>query len=66
MYEKLYENNKVHASQLTDYVYCSICDSLIFISETGYNLYIYHDSHLKRCISENTILNDHVRKKEIL
>src|SRR5256884_651370 len=63
---KLYENDKVHASQPTDYIYCSVCDSLVFIPETGYNPHIYHDSHLKRCISGNTISNDHARRKEIL
>ena len=62
---KLYENDKVHAGHPTDYIYCSVCDSLVFISRTGYNPRIYHDSHLKRCISENTILNEHVRRKEI-
>ena len=66
MYGKLYENDKVHNGYLTDYIYCSVCDSLVFISRTGYNSRIYHDSHLKRCISENTILNDHARRKEIL
>src|SRR5438045_9600502 len=56
---KLYENEKVHTGQLTNYIYCSVCDSLVFIPGIGYNSRIYHDSHLKRCISENTILNDH-------
>ena len=27
---------------------------------------IYQDNHLKRCISENSILNEHARRKEIL
>src|SRR6266542_4405163 len=63
---KLYENEKVHTGQPTDYIYCSVCDSLVFIPGTGYNPRIYHDSHLKRCISGNTISNDHARRKEIL
>src|SRR6266496_2051376 len=63
---KLYENDKVHAGHPTDYIYCSVCDSLVFIPGTGYNLRIYYDSHLKRCISENTISNDHVKRNEIL
>jgi len=66
MYGKLYENDKVHNGYPTDYIYCSVCDSLVFIPGTGYNPRIYHDSHLKRCISGNTILNDHARRKEIL
>src|SRR2546423_4680206 len=63
---KLYENEKVHTGQPTDYIYCSVCDSLVFIRGTGDNPCIYHDSHLKRCISGNTISNDHARRKEIL
>src|SRR4051794_11312905 len=63
---KLYENDKVHTGHPTDYIYCSVCDSLVFIPRNGYNARIYHDSHLKRCISENTILNEHEKRKEIL
>src|SRR5216110_2759421 len=40
---KLYENDKVHAGHPTDYIYCSVCDSLVFIPGTGYNPRIYHD-----------------------
>ena len=61
---KLYEND-VHGHP-TNYIYCSVCDSLVFIPGNGYNSRIYHDSHLKRCISGNTISNDHARRKEIL
>ncbi len=63
--EKLYEGNKVHA-HLTNYIYCSIYDFLVFISETVYSIHFYYNSHLKRCIFENTILNKHARRKEIL
>ncbi|UZO03702.1 uncharacterized protein OCT59_024105 [Rhizophagus irregularis] len=28
--------------------------------------HLYHDNHLKRCISGNTILNEHARRNEIL
>src|SRR5436305_14737218 len=66
MYGKLYENDKIHNGYPTDYIYCSVCDSLVFIPGTGYNPRIYHDSHLKRCISGNTISNDYARRKEIL
>ncbi len=65
MCEKLYENDKVSA-QPTDYIYCSICDSLVFISGGNYSIHLYHDNHLKRCISGNTISNEHVRRNEIL
>src|SRR3954471_10928525 len=30
MYRKLYENDKVHGLP-TNYIYCSVCDSLVFI-----------------------------------
>src|SRR6266540_5823557 len=65
MREKLYENDKVNAL-LTDYIYCSICDSLVFIPGGNYSAHLYHDNHLKRCISENTISNEHATKNEIL
>ena len=66
MYEKLYENDKVHTGHPTNYIYCSVCDSLVFIPGNGYNACIYYDSHLKRCISGNTISNEHARRNEIL
>ena len=62
---KLYKNDKVHA-HLTNYIYCNVCDSLVFIPGICYSNCRYYDSHLKRCISENTILNKHARRKEIL
>src|SRR5215472_2773543 len=27
---KLYEDDKVHSGHPTDYIYCSVCDSLVF------------------------------------
>jgi len=67
MYGNLYESDKVH-SFLTNYIYCSVCDSLVFIPENGRSGYerIYRDNHLKRCISGNSILNEYARRKEIL
>ncbi|GBC51214.2 hypothetical protein GLOIN_2v1781605 [Rhizophagus irregularis DAOM 181602=DAOM 197198] len=43
-----------------------VCDSLVFIPYTSLNVRIYQDNHLKRCISGNSILNEHSRRKEIL
>src|SRR6266540_6681069 len=63
--EKLYKNDKVHA-YLINYIYCSICNFLVFISDTSFNIYIYQDNYLKECISGNNILNEHIRRKEIL
>ncbi len=66
MYEKLYESdNKVHGYP-SNYIYYSVCDSLVFIpGEYIRRSYYNQDNHLKRCISRNTILNEHVKRKEI-
>src|SRR6266496_1992292 len=67
MYGKLYESDsKVHGYP-SNYIYCSVCDSLVFIpGEYTRRSYRNQDNHLKRCISRNTILNEHARRKEIL
>src|SRR5581483_10496347 len=49
-----------------NYIYCSIYDSLVFIPGGNYSARLYHDNHLKRCISGNTILNEHARRNKIL
>src|SRR3954465_15367179 len=36
IYGKLYENDKVHGYP-TNYIYCSVCDSLVFIPYTSFN-----------------------------
>ncbi|PKK58099.1 hypothetical protein RhiirC2_796865 [Rhizophagus irregularis] len=43
-----------------------VCDSLIFTSTNGRFEDCYRYNHLKRCISENTISNEHIRINEIL
>ena len=67
MYGKLIErSNRVHGYP-TNYIYCSVCDSLVFIPENGLSRAdCYWDNHLKRCISENSISNEHARRKDIL
>ena len=68
MYGKLIErSDRVHG-QPTNYIYCSVCDSLVFISEKARNAYsmTYRDNYLKRCISGNNISNEHARRKDIL
>jgi hypothetical protein len=65
MYGNLYESNKVH-SLPTNYIYCSVCDSLVFIPENGYRANSYRDNHLKSCINEDTISKEYTRRKEIL
>ena len=68
MFGKLIErSDKVHGLP-TNYIYCSVCDSLVFISEKDHNgrTKTYRDNHLKRCISGNTISNKCARRKDIL
>ena len=40
--------------------------TLVFIPGGNYSARLYHDNHLKRCISGNTISNEHARRNEIL
>jgi len=65
IYGKMYENDKVH-SHPTDYIYCSVCDSLVFIPRGYVFNHRNQDNHLMRCISGNSISNEHARRKEIL
>jgi hypothetical protein len=67
MHGKLYDGG--HGGVFpTNYIYCSVCDSLVFISEKARNAHCmtYRDNHLKRCISGNSISNEHARRKDIL
>ncbi|EXX60043.1 uncharacterized protein OCT59_013820 [Rhizophagus irregularis] len=65
MYGKLYVDDKIH-NRPTNYIYCSVCDSLVFTPANGLFEDRYRDNHLKRCISGNTISNEHARINEIL
>src|SRR5436190_19658712 len=66
MYGNLIErSDRVHGLP-SNYIYCSVCDSLVYISENSRLDDSYRDSHLKRCISGNTISNEHARRNEIL
>src|ERR1044072_154578 len=60
-------SDRVHRHP-SNYIYCSVCDSLVFISENGLGSLptTYRDNHLKRCISGNSISNEHARRKDIL
>src|ERR1043166_6608911 len=68
MYAKFYEDGKgFHPSgNLTNYIYCGVYDSLVFIPERLIGEFLYRDGYLKRCITRDTISNEHARKKEIL
>src|SRR5688500_12477790 len=58
MYGKLYENDKDHGLS-SNYIYCNVCNSLVFISENGHS---DNYNHLK---TENSILNEYARRQEI-
>ena len=68
MYAKFYEDGKgFHPSGiLTNYIYCSVCDFLVFIPERLIGDFLYRDGHLKRCIVSKDNPIEHIRRKEIL
>src|SRR3954452_16926672 len=67
MYGKHYSSCDTIYSLPSNYIYCSVCDSLVFVPNKYSKLDdSYRDSHLKRCISGNSISNEHARRKEIL
>src|SRR5215471_18275426 len=55
---KLHDGIEEHGFP-TNYIYCSVCDSLVFIPD---NYGKYRDSHLRRCISGNTISDGYTRE----
>ncbi|UZO21442.1 uncharacterized protein OCT59_013835 [Rhizophagus irregularis] len=65
MYRKLYVDDRIH-NRPTNYIYCSVCNSLVFTPANSLFEDRYGDNHLKRCISGNTISNEHARRNEIL
>ena len=50
----------------SNYIYCSICDSLVFIPEKGLSAGLYQDNHFKSCINGDTISKEYARRKFIL
>ncbi|PKY32380.1 hypothetical protein RhiirB3_450527, partial [Rhizophagus irregularis] len=54
MYGKLYEDDRIHGLP-TNYIYCSVCDFLVYTLANGRFDDHYRDNHLKRCINGNTI-----------
>ena len=59
---KLYENDKVNALP-TDYIYCSVCDSLVFIPENALRDGLYQDNRFKSCINGDTISKEYIRRE---
>ncbi|GES95234.1 hypothetical protein GLOIN_2v1502715 [Rhizophagus clarus] len=66
MYGKLIERSDRVYGLRSNYIYCSVCDSLVFISKTPCLETCYRDNYLKRCINGDIISNEHARRKEIL
>jgi secreted Zn-dependent insulinase-like peptidase len=67
MYGKLIERSDRVYRFPTSYIYCTVCDSLVFIPESAYSsACLYRDIHFKRCINGDIISNKHARRKEIL
>ena len=66
MYGKLIESSDRVYGLSSNYIYCSICDSLVFIPKTPRLESSYQDSHFKRCINGDIISNEHVKRNEIL
>ncbi|GBC15878.1 uncharacterized protein OCT59_021442 [Rhizophagus irregularis] len=64
-YRKLYKDDRIHGLP-TNYIYCSVCDSLVYTPANGRFDDHYRDNHLKRCINGNTISSKHARRKDIL
>jgi hypothetical protein len=66
MYGKNYEIGRESNFPIS-YIYCTVCDSLVFIPESAYSsACLYRDNHFKRCINGDIISNEYARRKEIL
>jgi hypothetical protein len=65
MYRILYKSDRYHGLP-TNYIYCSVCDFLVFISENSRIDNSYRDNYLKSCINRDTISKEHARRKDIL
>ncbi len=66
LFRKILEENPYPSRNLTNYIYCSMCDSLVFIPKRLMDEFLYRDGHLKRCIVSKANPIKHVRRKEIL
>jgi hypothetical protein len=63
----LYESDKKKPNcRETNYIYCSVCDSLVFLPVMYCDFSQNQDNHLKRCITGDAISNEHARREEIL
>ncbi|GET04380.1 hypothetical protein GLOIN_2v1511279 [Rhizophagus clarus] len=60
IFGKLIERSDRVYGNPSNYIYCSVCDSLVFIPEIGYSsANYYQDNHFKSCINEDTISKEH-------
>ncbi|POG59726.1 hypothetical protein GLOIN_2v1873913 [Rhizophagus irregularis DAOM 181602=DAOM 197198] len=65
-YQRILEALRLLGSQYDHETPEIICDSLVFTPANSLFEDRYRDNHLKRCISGNTISNEHARRNEIL
>ena len=49
-----------------NYIYCSVCDSLVFTPGKCFRVHQYHESHFRKCISGDKISMEQTKRKEIL
>src|SRR4051812_13693491 len=62
----LYGSSGREQDWASNYIYCSIYNSLVFIPETAFRGGPYRDNHFKSCINGDTISKEYVRREEIL
>jgi len=66
MHGNLYRSSGRKHSWASNYIYYSVCDSLVFIPENALHSGPYRDNHFKSCINGDTISKEYVRREEIL
>ena len=58
-------SDRVHGLP-SNYIYCSVCDSLVFIPENGFNTCFYQDNHFKRCINKDRNMQEEKKFSNLL
>ncbi|GBC02834.1 hypothetical protein RclHR1_04850002 [Rhizophagus clarus] len=67
MYGKHYSFCDTVYSLPSNYIYCNMCNSLVFIPKKYSTLDdSYQDSHLKSCINGDAISKEYARRNDIL
>ena len=66
MHAKTYDDGKLtHYSRGTNYIYCTLCDSLVFIPNSTGGCLSAHN-HLMRCTAGNTVSDERAKREELL